>query len=129
MARNLLLVFTGGALGTALRAGVTGWLDQLSKLPLGTLAVNLVGAFLLGLLVSLLARSGNDSATHPLRLLFGTGLLGGFTTYSMLSTDTAMLLDANHPKIALAYALITLIFGLLASWLGLLAGGARRRSA
>src|SRR5699024_11239433 len=61
----------------------------LSDLPVGTFLANISGAFLLGLLVESLSRRGADHGRRrDLRLLLGTGLLGGYTTYSALANDT-----------------------------------------
>ncbi|UQN15007.1 fluoride efflux transporter FluC [Gulosibacter sp. ACHW.36C] len=83
--RNAALVFAGGAVGAGLRFALT------SLAPLGsmwtTLAINLVGAFALGVLTAIALRRG----TEQLRLLLGTGLLGGFTTYSSFAFDVSAL--------------------------------------
>ena len=79
--------------------------------PLGTLAVNLSGALLLGLLVGLGA--GGDT----LRLL-GTGLLGAYTTFSAWMLETERLAAGGRPRAAAANIAISLVLGLLAIWLG-----------
>ena len=87
--------------------------------------INLVGAFLLGVLIERLASGDPDrAAPQRIRLLAGTGFLGGFTTYSALAMDSVSLLHANRPTAFLAYALGTLILGALASRLGMAPAGA-----
>ena len=66
---------------------------------------------------------------HRLSLLLGTGLLGGFTTYSALAVDTVQLLRTDQTGLAAAYALGTLLLGALATWLGIVIGRARRTRA
>jgi CrcB protein len=125
--RSLVLVWLGGSLGTGARYVVTDRVPPLLDLPLGTLLVNVVGAFLLGLLLERLSRSGDDvGARRDLRLLLGTGFLGGLTTYSALATD-AVDLGGHHLGRAAAYGLGTLLLGGLAALLGLW-WGARSRT-
>lgn len=121
-----MLVFAGGCAGTALRA----WLQDtvppvewsldggtsFSAVPLTTLAINVVGSFLLGLLVEALARRTR------IRLLLSTGFLGGFTTYSALSADTVELLTAGQSGTAAVYAMGTVVLGLLAAAAGMAVG-------
>ena len=123
-ARSIALVFVGGALGTAARAGLVQALPPRAGVPVAVLGINVVGAFVLGLLLELLQRGGEDRGRRrDLRLLAGTGILGGFTTYSALATDTATLLADGRPGTATAYALGTLVLGLAAALLGVLVGG------
>jgi CrcB protein len=90
-----------------------------AQVPLATLGINVVGAFLLGVLLELVARHGPyDARSRRIRLGLGTGGLGGFTTYSALATETVTL-GAVHPGLASAYALGTLIIGAAASAAGI----------
>jgi len=118
--RLLGLVLVGGALGTLVRRGVGLAVPHVARLPLGTVAVNVVGAFVLGALLGRLAVRGPDvGRRRALRLTLGTGFCGGFTTYSALAVDTAGLLRSGLVGHALAYALGTVLVGLLATTLGL----------
>lgn len=124
--RSVGLVFVGGALGTAARVGVSQLVDPVGPVPVATVAINVVGAFVLGWLLERLARSGSDDGwRRDVRLGIGTGLLGGFTTYSALATDTATLLADGHPASALGYAVGTLVLGLLAALAGIWCAGRR----
>jgi CrcB protein len=91
----------------------------LHAFPLHTLAINVVGSLLLGVLLERLARRGPSPSRTRLRLLLGTGALGGFTTYSALSVSTAQLLLGGFPAAAAAYALGTVVLGLLAAAVGI----------
>jgi CrcB protein len=125
--RSLGLVWLGGASGSAARYAVTQRVPPLRELPLGTLLVNVVGAFLLGLLLERLLREGDDlGARRDLRLLLGTGFLGGFTTYSALATDAVELVAEHQPGRAVAYGLGTLLLGGLAALVGLWCGARDR---
>jgi CrcB protein len=127
--RYLGLVFLGGTVGTALREALSLAFPPIdARLPLTTFGINLLGALLLGLLLEALVRRGIDAgARRAARLLVGTGLLGGFTTYSALATDTALLLHGGSVGLALAYALGTVLLGGVATWLGIVIGAALHR--
>lgn len=131
--RAVVLVFVGGAVGTGLRAGCLAVLPAADGWPVGVLVVNVLGSFLLGLLVAVLTPRATvltsvpppaDRARTDLRLLLGTGVLGGFTTYSALSGDTVSLVAAGRPEIALAYAAGSVVVGVVSAALGMRAGGA-----
>lgn len=123
----ILLVALGGAVGTAGRFALAVLLPPVGVLPVATVVVNLVGAFLLGLLLEGLARRGPDEGgRRRLRLLLGTGVLGGFTTYSTFSLDTVALLEGGHLAELLLYTGGTLVLGLVAAALGIAVAGRRR---
>ena len=131
--RYLGLVFLGGTVGTALREALSLVLSPIEvgqgvHLPVTTVGINVLGALLLGLLLEALGRRGADTGgPRTVRLLLGTGLLGGFTTYSALATDTALLLHGGLIGLALAYALGTVLLGGVATGLGIVAGAALHR--
>lgn len=119
---ELGLVAFGGAVGTLARYGIAVSVGEVANVPLGVLIINLSGACGLGMLLELLALRGDDTgARRSMRLLLGTGALGGFTTYSLLATDIAVLLQQGHAAVALIYGGFTLVGGGLASWVGILA--------
>lgn len=111
----LLLVALGGAMGTAARYLVSSTLDPVQGWPLATLGENVLGAFLLGLLLEALVRHGDETpGTRRLRLTVGTGLLGGFTTFSSLALETERLLVDGAVGTASGYAVASLVLGMLA---------------
>ncbi|WP_375424346.1 fluoride efflux transporter FluC [uncultured Friedmanniella sp.] len=127
-ARNIVLVATGGAIGTGLRLLLEQSVPRWAGVPVVTVVINVVGAFLLGALLETVANPELDERwSRRARLGFGTGVLGGFTTYSSLATDTAMLAGGGHPGPAVAYALVTVIVGLMASLGGIRAARAQSR--
>ncbi|MBP2487636.1 fluoride efflux transporter CrcB [Rhizobium leguminosarum] len=91
-----LLVAFGGAIGSVLRYYVGQWTLRLMgpAFPWGTLAVNVVGCFVIGVFAELIARKFNASA--ELRLLLITGFLGGFTTFSAFSLDAISLFERGE---------------------------------
>jgi len=127
-ARALLLVFVGGAVGTGAREALAlAFPAPPGGFPTTILLINVAGAFVLGVLLETLSRSGPDEGnSRRLRLLLGTGVLGGFTTYSAFAADSAVLLQ-GAPIVAVLYVAATLVAGLVASILGIAAGGALHR--
>ncbi|AIC27483.1 MULTISPECIES: fluoride efflux transporter CrcB [Rhizobium] len=91
-----LLVAVGGAIGSVLRYYVGRWALKLMgpAFPWGTLAVNVVGCFVIGVFAELIARKFN--ASTELRLLLITGFLGGFTTFSAFSLDAISLFEGGE---------------------------------
>ncbi|HXD24555.1 MAG TPA: CrcB family protein, partial [Propionibacteriaceae bacterium] len=86
---NIGIVAGGGAVGTGLRYAISLSMPTPASVPLAILGINVLGAFLLGVLLERLARHGADDArSRRIRLGIGTGGLGGFTTYSALATET-----------------------------------------
>ena len=113
----LALVAAGGAVGTWGRAALGqvmqrepgGW-------PWSTLLVNLVGAFVLAVMLEVLGRLRRGHV--PLRLVLGTGLMGGFTTYSAFAVETVDLLRAGQLALALLYLVLSLAGGLFMALFG-----------
>ncbi|NLS26065.1 putative fluoride ion transporter CrcB [Sphingomonas sp. S2M10] len=106
---NLFLVMLGGAIGSAARYGVgrAGVALLGPAFPWGTLAVNVVGGLLMGLLGASLLRFGPNA--EQARLLLGVGLLGGFTTFSSFSLETFAMIERGEVLTALAYVLASVI--------------------
>ena len=124
----IALVLLGGTLGTAAREGLVLSVPSLGSFPLAVFAINVVGAFALGVVLeSLVDGSGGDLARN-IRLLVGTGFLGGFTTYSALATGTDLLLREGDVATGLLYAVGTLLLGLAAAGAGVAVAAAGRRS-
>src|SRR3954469_646713 len=114
-----LIVFLGAGIGGALRHGVNVGAAKLFGygFPLGTIIVNVSGSFLIGLFAGYFAfRPGIG---QHLRLFLTTGLLGGFTTFSAFSLDTALLIERHAYALAAGYVLGTVFAGLIALFLGM----------
>jgi CrcB protein len=125
----VLLVALGGAAGTAARYGISLVVPTAWQLPLPTFTVNVTGAFLLGLLLESIARRGRDEGVRrTLRLLVGTGFMGGFTTYSTLAVDATGLLRDGRIAEGIGYGIATVVVGLAASVGGILLAAALHRA-
>ena len=116
---RLFWICLGGAAGTAARYGIGLWTAGRfgGPLPVGTIAVNLVGCFAIALIMAI-ATAFEWSPT--VRLGLTVGVLGGFTTYSSFNYETSRLLLEGAPVAASLNLLITTVGGLAAGWLGLL---------
>ncbi|MEE6258417.1 fluoride efflux transporter CrcB [Plantactinospora sonchi] len=112
------VVGLGGALGSVARYAVSlGWPHPPHGFPWATLVINLAGCALIGVLMQLI---GTQVAPHRLvRPFFGTGVLGGFTTFSTYAVEIRGLLGAGRPGTALGYLFGTLAGALLAVRLGM----------
>ena len=124
----LALVAAGGAVGTAAREGLALVAAPVVGMLVVILAINVVGAFVLGFLLEALLRRGADVGGRRLvRLAVGTGFCGGFTTYSAFAVLTAGLLRDGAASAAVLYAVLTVLLGAVATWAGLASGAGRRR--
>ncbi|MBW9067405.1 fluoride efflux transporter CrcB [Agrobacterium pusense] len=119
---NIVLVAAGGAIGSVFRYLVGVWSVRLAgvNFPWGTLTVNVVGSFLIGLLVELVARRLN--ASMEMRLFLVTGVLGGFTTFSSFSLDAASLFERGALGLSAVYVLASLSVSIAAVFAGLALG-------
>ena len=121
------IVFIGGSLGTVAREALSLAMPPVNGIPYTIFGINVLGAFLLGVLLQGLSRREPDlGRRRTLRLLLGTGFLGGFTTYSALATDSAALIGNGASGAGVAYALATVLAGAVATWCGIAAGMATR---
>lgn len=121
---HLLPVALGGALGASARYGVGALMLRLmgTGYPWGTLTVNVLGGFAMGLLLEALAL--RFSISPELRLLVVTGFLGGFTTFSAFSLEVANMIERNALMPAAGYILASVIFSVGALFAGLMLGRA-----
>lgn len=125
---NLMYVAFGGAAGSIMRYVMTSLISSYnsSGFPYGTLSVNIVGSFLLGILIAMIAlfipAKGKD-----LHMLLAVGFLGGFTTFSAFSMDAFMLIERGLIVHAVLYVLASVVLSVVAlggaMWLVKLAAG------
>ncbi|HAG52404.1 MAG TPA: fluoride efflux transporter CrcB [Alphaproteobacteria bacterium] len=108
---NIVAVATGGALGAVLRHFMVKFFT-VGVFPSGVLIANLLGCFMLGLLVEILAIKTNFS--EPLRYFLVVGFLGALTTFSTFILDLVLLNNQNNIKLALVYVTSSVFGGLLA---------------
>ena len=119
---SVLYVALGGALGSISRYLLGTWTLTLGKsvaFPYGTLAVNLIGCFVIGFLSQLVET--RSAATPETRAFIFIGVLGGFTTFSAFGNDTINLLRDGRPFHALANVVANVIVGLALVWCGRIA--------
>lgn len=116
---HLLIVALGGAIGASLRhlTGLAALRLFGHAFPWGTLAVNVVGSFVMGVFIELLARRLN--ASNELRLFIATGLLGGFTTFSAFSLDAIVLWERGEAVHTIAYIAASVILSIGGLFVGL----------
>ena len=114
----ILAIGTGSFIGGILRYLLSQFIQTkfVSTFPFGTLGVNIIGCFLIGLLFGLTDR-GN--LTQEWRLFLATGLIGGFTTFSAFSNETVGLLRDGQFWYATVYITVSVFVGLLATFIGI----------
>jgi CrcB protein len=113
----LAVIAVGGALGAAARCGLAVWLPHSpSAFPWATFVTNVSGCLLIGVLMVLISEVW--AAHRLLRPFLGTGVLGGYTTFSTYTVETTALLDGGHPRLGFAYLGGTLVCALAAVYVG-----------
>ncbi|WP_163651910.1 fluoride efflux transporter CrcB [Listeria sp. PSOL-1] len=114
---QLLIVGIGAAVGGMIRYGFSNWLKNKwhTQFPWATFIINLSGSFLLGLLIS-------SNLSPAWQLLFGTGLLGGYTTFSTFKIENIELLLKKEYQIFFSYTGLSYLFGLLFAAFGVIVG-------
>ena len=116
---NNLIVFLGAGIGGALRHGVNHTAFRLigAGFPWGTLAINIVGSFAMGIVAEYAASKGN--LPQQWQLFLTVGLLGGFTTFSAFSLDVALLYERGELMTASLYVLGSVVLAVLGLFAGL----------
>ena len=116
---NLLLVAAGGAIGAALRhlSGVAALRIMGAGFPWGTLFVNVLGSFIMGLFIAWMVKK--TGVSNDIRLFVATGILGGFTTFSAFSLDVANMVERGAMGGAFVYIAASVIISLAAVFIGL----------
>jgi len=123
------LVAAGGSVGVLVRAALAQTLPAApGGWPWTTWAVNVVGSLLLGALLGVLGRGPDAGRRRAVRLGVGTGVLGGFTTYSTFAVEVDTLVTGGY-AVGVAYALVSVVVGVAAAAAGLLLGGRPVRAA
>lgn len=118
--RIILLIGLGSFIGGVSRYLLSQIIQAkfLSAYPYGTLAVNIIGCFAIGIVFGLSERSG---LTQEWKMFLATGLLGGFTTFSAFSNETVIILRDGQAGYAMIYVLSSVLLGLTATFIGIMA--------
>ena len=121
---SLIYVALGGALGASMRHILGGAALRVfgPGFPAGTLLANVLGGFLMGVLVGWLALKGSNLAAGAgnIRLFLGVGVLGGFTTFSAFSLDAMNMIETKAYSHAALYIFASIVLSILALFIGLI---------
>jgi len=117
--KEVILVFLGGGIGSALRylisKAFTGWINN--PFPYSTFVVNIIGCFLIGIFLTLPERF--DWFTIEYRLFLATGICGGFTTFSTFSYENYALIKEGDYMYFVSYTVLSFALGLAATFFGM----------
>lgn len=119
MVKSILLVGLGGGLGSIFRYLTAVFSEKYLQIlfPLGTFFVNIIGCFLIGLLMGFLGQ--NVTENQNVKLLFISGFCGGYTTFSTFAYENIVMLQNNNYRGALFYIALSVVSGVFAVWLGI----------
>jgi CrcB protein len=115
MIKNFLLAGLGGGIGSMLRYAAYLLLSD-KNFPFATFTVNIIGSFIIGLVLALSIK--DENFLNSWKLFLATGVCGGFTTFSALSAENVVLLQNGKYFIALGYIAASVALGIAAAWLG-----------
>lgn len=116
--KNILLVFLGGGFGSSLRFIIGKYLNNAETgIPYGTFAANILGSFLIGIILGLAAKNNTLSQSHT--LLLATGFCGGFTTFSTFAYENHVFLKSGDFASFALYTIASFVIGFLAVFAGI----------
>ena len=115
MIKNLLLVGLGGSIGSMVRYAAS-FLVRSKLFPYATLSVNITGSFIIGLIFAMSIKE--EGLSNNWKIFLATGICGGFTTFSAFSLENMGLLQTGKIGMAVTYILLSIILGILATFLG-----------
>jgi CrcB protein len=115
--KNIILVFLGAGFGGVLRYAIGNIIKwNGTNFPWATFVVNIIGSFLIGIILAYSLK--NETFTTNYKLLLTTGVCGGFTTFSALSAESLQLIKQGNWMLALAYIICSIVLGIVACGIG-----------
>jgi CrcB protein len=115
--KNIILVFLGAGFGGVLRYAIGNIIKwNGTSFPWATFVVNIIGSFLIGIILAYSLK--NETFTTNYKLLLTTGICGGFTTFSALSAESLQLIKQGNWMLALAYIICSIVLGIAACGIG-----------
>jgi fluoride exporter len=116
--KNILLVFIGGGLGSLLRFLISRFVVTTieSSFPIATLGINIIGCFLIGVILTL-SKAGNINMA--LTIFLATGFCGGFTTFSTFAYENNTLIEFRQFASVALYISLSVVAGLMATYFGI----------
>lgn len=114
--KHFLLIFIGGGFGSITRYALGKWLNTNNPIPYGTMLANVLGCFIIGMVMGYILKS--NSTHQNLALLIGTGFCGGFTTFSTFAFENQTFLKNGDFQNFFFYSFGSIILGFLAVFLG-----------
>ena len=123
MLKTILFIAIGGAIGSVLRFLTTVLVSKFysNHFPLATFMVNVIGCFLIGILMGFLTKNALDNSN--LKYFLVTGFCGGFTTFSAFSAESVLMLESGKFNALFWYLLISVAGGISLTWLAYRSSG------
>ena|ERR1700754_3679113 len=115
MIKNILLVGLGGGIGSVIRYAAY-LLTGIKKFPYATLSVNIIGSFVIGIVLAITMK--DEHFANNWKLFLATGICGGFTTFSAFSLENVQLLQSGKTGVAFLYIVLSVLLGIAATFSG-----------